>query len=195
MYKINEIFYSIQGEGHNAGCAAVFVRFSGCNLHCPFCDTHHQEGTMMSAEDICNEIEKYPASMVVLTGGEPSLFVDSPLCDAIHAIGRTIAMETNGSRPISLPIDHITCSPKFEYNDAETAKLRLSHIDELKVVFTGKNDMSLYDDIEADNYYLQPCDTGNLEETKKIAKQTLDYILQYPKWKLSVQLHKILNVR
>ena len=195
MYKINEIFYSIQGEGHNAGCAAVFVRFSGCNLHCPFCDTHHQGGTMMSAEDICNEIAQYPASMVVLTGGEPSLFVDTPLCDAIHAIGRTIAMETNGSRPVSLPIDHITCSPKFEYNDAETAKLRLSHIDELKVVFTGKNDMSLYDDIEADNYYLQPCDTGNLEETKKIAKQTLDYILQHPKWKLSVQLHKILNVR
>ena len=150
---------------------------------------------MMSAEDICNEIEKYPASMVVLTGGEPSLFVDSPLCDAIHAIGRTIAMETNGSRPVSLHIDHITCSPKFEYNDAETAKLRLSHIDELKVVFTGKNDMSLYDDIEADNYYLQPCDTGNLEETKKIAKQTLDYFLQHPRWKLSVQLHKILNVR
>ena len=195
QYKINEIFYSIQGEGHNAGCAAVFVRFSGCNLRCPFCDTQHEEGTMMSVEDICNEVTQYPASLVVLTGGEPSLFVDAPLCDALHALGKTIAIETNGTRELNVPIDHITCSPKFEYCKEGDASLRLKHIDELTVVYTGKNDMSLYENIKADSYYLQPCDTGDRDETKNIVEQTLDYVMNHPKWRLSLQLHKILNVR
>lgn len=149
----------------------------------------------MTVDDICSEIGKYPAQLVVLTGGEPSLFVDKALCDAIHTLGKTIAMETNGTQPVSVPIDHITCSPKFEFNQIPAAQLQISHIDELKVVFTGKNDMSLYDGIIADNYYLQPCDTGRVEDTRQIVRQTLDYVLQHPKWKLSLQLHKILQVR
>lgn len=195
QYKINEIFNSIQGEGHNAGCAAVFVRFSGCNLRCPFCDTQHEDGTMMTVEDICNEVVQYPSSIVVLTGGEPSLFVDASLCDALHALGKIITIETNGTRELNVPIDHITCSPKFEYCKGNEASVRLNHIDELKVVYTGKNDMSLYENIKADSYYLQPCDTGDREETKKIVEQTLDYVMNHPKWRLSLQLHKILNVR
>ena len=71
MYKINEIFYSIQGEGINAGVPAVFIRFSGCNLSCPFCDTEHGEGNMMTADDIVAEVKKYPARLAVVTGGEP----------------------------------------------------------------------------------------------------------------------------
>lgn len=195
MYKINEIFYSIQGEGYNAGCAAVFVRFSGCNLNCPFCDTQHTEGTFMTADEICTEIQKYPAELVVLTGGEPSLFADITLCDAIHSIGKRIAIETNGTRPIQLPIDHITCSPKFEFCNDKNSQLHIERIDELKVIYTGSNDMSLYDGIKATYYYLQPCDTGNAEQNQNIVKQTLDYILQHPKWTLSLQLHKILDVR
>ncbi len=195
QYKINEIFYSIQGEGHNAGSAAVFVRFSGCNLSCPFCDTRHKEGQLMTAEEICREIGRYPAQLVVLTGGEPSLFVDEALCSAIHALGKTIAMETNGTHALDVPIDHVTCSPKFEFNPTAAARIALSHIDELKVVFTGENDMSLYEDIQAAGYYLQPCDTGNIEKNREIRQLLLDYILEHPKWKLSLQLHKILNVR
>ena len=77
MYKINELFYSLQGEGFHTGTPAVFVRFSGCNLRCAFCDTQHQAGTMMSSQEIVNEVNKYPiAPLVVLTGGEPSLFID-----------------------------------------------------------------------------------------------------------------------
>lgn len=195
MYKINEIFYSIQGEGYNAGCAAVFVRFSGCNLQCPFCDTQHTEGTFMTVDEICKEISQYPATLVVLTGGEPSLFVDEQLCNAIHSLGKRIAMETNGTRPITVSIDHITCSPKFEYCPDVDAHLCIDRIDELKVIFTGNNDMSLYENIKANHYYLQPCDTGDAERNKNIVQQTLDYILQHPKWMLSMQLHKILNVR
>jgi len=195
LYKINEIFYSIQGEGYNAGCAAVFVRFSGCNLRCPFCDTQHTNGTMLTAQDICREIQQYPASLVVLTGGEPALFVDAELCDAIHAMGCRIAMETNGTRPVLPAIDHVTCSPKFEFCASADARLQISTCDELKVVFTGHNDLSLYDDIQAGSYFLQPCDTGDEAENKKIVKATFDYILSHPKWRMSLQLHKIINVR
>ena len=77
MRKINEIFYSLQGEGYHTGTPAVFIRFSGCNLKCDFCDTRHEEGEMMTDEDIVNEIGKYPAVMVILTGGEPSLWIET----------------------------------------------------------------------------------------------------------------------
>ena len=82
MYKINEIFYSLQGEGYYSGTPAVFVRFSGCNLSCTFCDTQHQPGTMMSLQEIVQEVNKYPnVPLVVLTGGEPSLFIDEAFVD------------------------------------------------------------------------------------------------------------------
>jgi organic radical activating enzyme len=192
-YKINEIFYSIQGEGYNAGRAAVFVRFSGCNLQCFFCDTQHAEGTLMTATDICREIGQYSAELVVLTGGEPALFVDEELCDAIHALGKQIAIETNGTRPITVPIDHITCSPKFEF--CLNADLQLSRCDELKVVYTRHNDMTRYDHIQAKSYYLQPCNVGDPDENELIVQATLDYVLQHPKWRISLQLHKILGVQ
>ncbi len=192
-YKINEIFYSIQGEGYNAGRAAVFVRFSGCNLDCFFCDTCHTSGTPMTAPQICQEISRYPASLVVLTGGEPALFVDQQLCDAIHALGKQIAMETNGTCPVTVPIDHITCSPKFEF--CADAPLRLSRMDELKVVYTRHNDMTLYDHIEAQSYFLQPCNVGDPQENQLTLQATLDYVLRHPKWRISLQLHKILGVQ
>lgn len=196
MYKINEIFYSIQGEGCNAGKAAIFVRFSGCNLRCPFCDTEHKDGSFMTAEDICRKIVAYPTPLVVLTGGEPTLFLDKALCDAIHATGKQIAIETNGSVQFDTSlVDHITCSPKFEFCDKAKAQIRIGRIDELKVVFTGKNDMSLYDSIKAQHRCLQPCDTGNPQTNQRIIQQLFDYVLQHPEWTISLQLHKILNVR
>ena len=76
MRKINEIFYSLQGEGYHTGTPAVFIRFSGCNLKCPFCDTQHEDGILMSDEDIVTEVSRYPAATVILTGGEPSLWID-----------------------------------------------------------------------------------------------------------------------
>ena len=87
MRKINEIFYSLQGEGFHTGTPAVFIRFSGCNLKCPFCDTQHEERVLMSDEDIMDEVKKYPATMVILTGGEPSLWIDKAFIDQLHAAG------------------------------------------------------------------------------------------------------------
>ena len=112
MYRINEIFYSLQGEGANSGTPAVFVRFAGCNLHCPFCDTDFDTYTEMTAEEILDEIGQYPADFVVLTGGEPSLQVDDALVDAMHSRDLVIAVETNGTHPLPDNIDWVTVSPK-----------------------------------------------------------------------------------
>lgn len=87
MRKINEIFYSLQGEGFHTGTPAVFVRFSGCNLKCSFCDTQHEEGVWMSDEEILAEVGKYPAVTVILTGGEPSLWIDREFVDCLHRMG------------------------------------------------------------------------------------------------------------
>lgn len=187
--KVNEIFYSLQGEGHFTGTPAVFVRLSGCNLKCSFCDTDFRAFTEMSEQDIVNEVCKYPATHVVITGGEPSLQLTSSLVTLLHDAGKYVQIETNGT--ICLPegcnIDWITCSPKYK-------EVKLSHIDELKVVYEGQ-DMSQYNSLEAKEYRLQPCDTQDENKNSEILKQTIDFLLKNPKWKLSLQTHKILNVR
>ena len=99
MRRINDIFYSLQGEGHNTGRAAVFVRFAGCNLRCSFCDTEFDTFSEMTDEEIVAEIMQYPARFVVLTGGEPTLQVDEAFVDLLHQHGFEVAMESNGTQP------------------------------------------------------------------------------------------------
>ena len=136
-YKINEIFYSLQGEGLYTGTPSVFIRFSGCNLKCPFCDTDHSSFDEMTLDEIKEEIAKYPASHVVLTGGEPALFVDEDFVSSLKSVGqRRIAIETNGTRTLPANIDWITLSPKFEYA-GDAAKLAICKCDDLKVVYQG----------------------------------------------------------
>lgn len=182
MKKVNEIFYSIQGEGYFTGTPAIFIRFSGCNLKCPFCDTQHQSGQMMTDDQILAEVWKYPSKVVILTGGEPGLQIDDALLIGLSKMCKYVCIETNGT--VKLPeagIDWITCSPK------EGGETILSDIDELKVVYTGQ-DMAQYDRFNAMEYYLQPCSCQNTEEV-------INYIKDHPKWKLSLQTQKILNVR
>lgn len=181
MKKINEIFYSLQGEGFYTGTPAVFIRFSGCNLHCSFCDTEHESGEMMSDKEIISCAGRFPCRMTVLTGGEPGLWVDRALVDALHEAGMYVAIETNGTCELPDNIDWITCSPK------KGAPLRLPRADEIKVVYTG-DDVSGYLDIPAGHYFLQPCSCGNTEEV-------VDYIKQNPEWRLSLQTHKLINIR
>ena len=200
--KINEIFYSLQGEGHYTGTPAVFVRFAGCNLRCWFCDTEFETGEEMSEDEVVEAVLRYPTPYVVLTGGEPTLQVTPSLCDKLHERGRFLMMETNGTRPLpeGCHIDWVTCSPKL-IDEGEgrrrLAPIRLLHIDELKVVFEDNpsQDMALYRQIPAAEYRLQPCDTGDPLSSQAILNKTIQYILQHPEWKLSLQTHKILNVR
>ncbi|MEG1579663.1 MAG: 7-carboxy-7-deazaguanine synthase QueE [Bacteroidaceae bacterium] len=191
MKKINELFYSLQGEGMHSGTAAVFVRFSGCNLHCPFCDTDHEEGLWMTNEEIVNRVQAYPARMVVLTGGEPSLYVDPELIEQLHRIGKFITIETNGTHLLPEGIDWITLSPKFDCN--KFADVVLTRCDELKVVYQGQP-MDAYNRILSDHYFLQPCDTGNKEQNLLNMKSVVDYCLANPRWRLSLQIHKIINI-
>ena len=189
LMKINEIFYSLQGEGHYTGTPAVFVRFAGCNLKCSFCDTDFTSFTEMTEDDIVREIGQYPTNHIVITGGEPTLQITASLVSKLHDAGKYVQIETNGTNvlPEGCNIDWVTCSPKYK-------AVRLQHIDELKVVFEGQ-DMSQYDCLTATEYRLQPCDTQDEGKNKEILRQTIDFILKNPKWKLSLQTHKILNVR
>lgn len=189
LMKINEIFYSLQGEGHYTGTPAVFVRFAGCNLKCSFCDTDFTSFTEMTEDDIVREIGQYPTNHIVITGGEPTLQITASLVSKLHEAGKYVQIETNGTNvlPDGCNIDWVTCSPKYK-------AVRLQHIDELKVVFEGQ-DMSQYDGLTASEYRLQPCDTQDEGKNKEILRQTIDFILKNPKWKLSLQTHKILNVR
>ena len=178
MKKINEIFYSIQGEGFFTGTPAVFVRFSGCNLDCDFCDTQHQQGEMMSKEEIFAKVAQYPSKHLVFTGGEPGLFIDFDFVQFFKNAGYFVQIETNGTCPLPENIDWVTCSPK--------EKLLLRKADELKVVYTGQN-LSEFENFSASYRYLQPCSMKNTEEV-------INYIESNPQWRLSVQLHKLLNI-
>ena len=206
QYKVNEIFYTLQGEGAHSGIPAVFVRFSGCNLRCPWCDTDFAEYHKMTAEQIVNEalslydIDNPRRKMCVLTGGEPSLQVDKELIDALHDAGFYICIETNGTRSLPDGIDWITCSPK------QGSQLSLKKVNEVKVVFTGTYSPEVWrEHLEAEHWMLQPLRyNGELlmesfDEWENDCNDNLDetvrYIMSHPFWRLSVQLHKIAGLR
>jgi len=193
--RVNELFYSLQGEGRNTGCAAIFLRLSGCNLNCPFCDTNHKPYTELTEEQIASQVSAYPASLVVITGGEPALQVTSHLIDLLHAAGKTVAIETNGTRLLPDNIDWVTVSPKHSYTGAAGTPV-LNEANEVKVVFDGEHDPEEQRfGIKAAYYYLQPCDTGDPARNAEIAAQCVEYIKSHPEWTLSLQTHKLLNIR
>ena len=181
LRKINEIFYSLQGEGYHTGTPAVFIRFSGCNLKCSFCDTRHEEGVLMSDDEIIAEVGKYPAVTVILTGGEPSLWVDEAFIDRLHQAGKYVCIETNGTNPLPPNIDWVTCSPK------QGVKLGITRMDEVKVVYEGQ-DIGVYELLPAEYFFLQPCSCSNTAET-------VACVMQHPKWRLSLQTHKLIDIR
>lgn len=191
--RVNEIFYSLQGEGVFTGTASVFVRLSGCNLQCAFCDTEHVTFRELSLEQILAEIAEFPTRHLIFTGGEPALQLTDEVVHFFHRHGYIIHIETNGTRPLPSGIDWVTCSPKFEF--CSHADIRLSHIDELKVVFNGTNDMDHYSTVQAGHYLLQPCDVGHAQRNAQILEQAIQYILQHPQWRLSLQTHKLINVK
>ena len=190
--KINEIFYSLQGEGYWTGTPAVFVRLSGCNLRCSFCDTAHESGTQRKEEDIVSEVAKNPGHRVVITGGEPSLFLTHSLVEALHQAGKFVAVETNGTHPLPDNVDWITLSPKDSFESNATPVL--IRCNELKVVCDGTPPPT-YPNIEADNHFVQPCDVGDAQENQRIMAATVAFCLEHPTWRLSLQTHKIAGIQ
>ena len=217
MYKVNEIFYTLQGEGAHSGIPAVFVRFSGCNLRCPWCDTEFAEYSEMTADEIVKEVQALydipneRHKMCVLTGGEPSLQVDEGLVNALHEAGFYICIETNGTRPLPKGIDWITCSPKeasLQHSaTSHQPPLALTQVNEVKVVFTSTYDPEIWrNQIKAEHWLLQPLRyngemliEGGIDEWEDDRNDNLDetvrYILAHPFWRLSVQLRNIVGLR
>lgn len=187
-YRVNEIFYSLQGEGYWTGTPMVFVRLSGCNLTCPFCDTDHREGVMMEAEEIAGEALRHPSRRICLTGGEPSLQADEALIAAFHRCGFRVHIETNGTRPLPPGIDWITLSPK-------EAPVVLQRADEIKLVYTG-DESGIAEWLGMDGeHFLQPCDTLDAAKNRSLTERCIAYIKKNPEWRLSLQTHKLLKIR
>ena len=191
--RVNETFLSLQGEGHFTGTPAFFLRFSGCNLKCPFCDTNHQSYKEMSEEEIVEEASSHKPRHIVITGGEPALQLTQSLVDKLHEAGFFIQVETNGTLPLPEGIDWVTCSPK-------SSPIREDlKVDELKVLFMGNGtdpEASLLGGrLEGGLLFLQPLDTGDEEQNRIILRDTIAYILEHPKWSLSLQTHKLLGIK
>lgn len=193
--RVNEIFYSLQGEGRFTGTAAVFIRLSGCNLRCSFCDTRHETYTEMSEAEIVHAAVAYPARHVVITGGEPTLQLTRSLVDTLHEAGRFVQIETNGSMELDSSlvqaIDWITCSPK-------SLPVKIGRVDELKVVYEGQ-EMAPYEAMSRnyeDEAYLslQPCDTGDSVKNAALLDAAVNYIKAHPAWRLSLQTHKLIHI-
>ena len=194
-YRINEIFYTLQGEGKYTGCAAVFVRFSGCNLRCPFCDTDFSRYTEMTAAEIVSRISQWKdCGFLVLTGGEPTLQVDKELVALLKQEGFYVAMETNGTGRVPENVDWVTLSPKSCFVSHAPA-IVASKVNEVKVVFDGKHDPKPYQQL-GENIYLnlQPCDTGDEKQNREVTRQCVEYIKQHPQWHLSLQTHKLISI-
>ena len=197
--RVNETFVSLQGEGYFTGTPAFFLRLSGCNLQCPFCDTQHQTFVEMSEEEIVQEASRHKPRHIVITGGEPGLQLTPSLVSKLHKAGFFIQVETNGTLPLPDGIDWVTASPKSS-PISEDLK-----IDELKVLFTGEGtdpvkSLPLGGDIEEAlgagvRLFLQPLDTGDEMRNRIILRDTIAYILEHPKWSLSLQTHKLLGIK
>jgi 7-carboxy-7-deazaguanine synthase len=208
-YKVKEIFYTLQGEGAQAGRPAVFCRFTGCNLWtgrekdrpkaiCQFCDTDfwgmdgENGGKYKTAKDLAAKVKSlWPnpsvgKPYVVCTGGEPALQMDAKLIKAFHDEGLEIAIETNGTLALPDGIDWICVSPKAN----TTLEILRGH--ELKLVFPQKDaEPERFTHLNFSNFYLQPMD-GVFQKVN--SQLVLDYCLKNPHWRMSIQTHKILNI-
>lgn len=199
-WPVNEIFHSLQGEGYHAGLPAIFIRFSGCNLCCEWCDTDHHSHRMMSDDEIVEQVLQWPDTpMVVLTGGEPAL--QPELGELIHSIAMCreqetyVCIETNGTRPLpAYGIDWVTLSPKTGVPGGDLQPVVLTQCEELKVVYTGQ-DLGQYDHIAAVHRYLQPCYVDDPVQRQANIDATVQAVFDNPGWQLSLQLHRILNIK
>ena len=211
-YSIKEIFFTLQGEGANTGRAAVFCRFTGCNLWsghesdraaaiCQFCDTDFVGTDGLGGGRFCSAVEVARAvlaawpdvkqsarikPLVVCTGGEPLLQLDDVLVNAFHEAGFEVAIETNGTRRAPIGVDWVCVSPKAG------AELILRSGDELKLIFPQENaEPEIYENLDFRHFFLQPMDGAARERNTQLA---LQYCLEHPQWRLSLQTHKLLGI-
>ena len=196
MYKIVEIFHSVQGEGARAGIPHVFIRFGKCNLACEWCDTDFETYEEMNVEEIVKIVKKFNCKKVIYTGGEPMLNDLWPISRELKKLGIELSCESNGT--IEIPeglLDWICISPKDQ--EYPGVKIRQRSGDELKVVYVGQ-DLEMYDDLKQgfDNLFLQPCyiETESVEWNGKNFSLTEDVVKANSEWRLSLQTHKWMQI-
>ncbi len=188
---VNEIFYSLQGEGGRVGEASIFIRLTKCNLSCSFCDTDFAEGKEMTIDEILDIIKIYPCKWIIWTGGEPTIQLKNEHVAIFRQHGYKQAIETNGTREVPSLIDYITCSPKKDY---KTIKLRIPFANEIRMPIQAGDiipDISIFP--KADNYYLSPVFDADKINTGNV-NYCVDLIKEHPKWKLSLQIHKLIHI-
>jgi 7-carboxy-7-deazaguanine synthase len=189
--KVNEIFYSIQGEGARAGEPSIFIRLAGCDLACTFCDTEFESGKEISLVDLLNFIAPWPCQWIVWTGGEPMLQITYEIVEYFHGAGYKQAIESNGNHPIPKTIDWRVVSPKV----AEHVLKRHNPegVDELRYVRHSGHQAVPEPAIAAKAYFLSPIFDGNTPNADNV-RHCMALALANPRWRLSLQLHKLLRV-
>lgn len=197
-YPLHEIFGTLQGEGRNTGRPCVFLRFSGCNLACPWCDTDFSPRLHLSADEIMNGLARYPERSVILTGGEPLLQDLPPLLRRLKANGYWIGIETNATiepgEAIRADLDYIAASPK------ENSPINLLRADEVRLVasdtLTDGRCREIRARLPASDYYLSPCDTPAGMRVRETIAQLgrLNADAPDPPWRLSFQTHKLAGI-
>ena len=188
--RVNEIFESLQGEGGRAGELSIFIRLAGCNRKCDFCDTEHENSIEMSLPEIYDYIQRkeFTATWIVWTGGEPTLQLTDEIVRYFRDWGYMQAIETNGSNPLPQGLDYIAISPKGEINPA------ITRVDEVRCVYPDhKLHINNISQLSA-KLYLSPRFDGS-EPNYDVINDCINYIRENPRWKLSIQIHKLLKIQ
>ncbi len=190
---VNEIFYSLQGEGGRIGEASIFIRLSRCNLKCDFCDTDFENGQTMSLEEILQQIGNFPCQWIIWTGGEPTLQLTDEIIIFFKNKGYKQAIESNGTKRISPLFDYVVCSPKGDY---EKIKNINSNVDEVRLPIKSGDIIPSFEHLpKAKKYFLSPVFSNNKTETDNNIFYCTEQVKQNPGWTLSVQMHKLIGIR
>jgi organic radical activating enzyme len=189
--KVNEIFYTLQGEGARVGSPSIFIRLSHCDKTCSFCDTEFESGTILSVQDIYAEIQQYPCKWIVWTGGEPTLQLNDEIIAFFKERGYFQAIETHGGNKVPQGIEHIAVSPKV----AEHVLLQNfpDGVQELRYV-RHIGQAIPQPKIKAEQYFISPEFNGNMPVYENLA-YCIELVKKHPQWRLSVQMHKFLKIR
>jgi 7-carboxy-7-deazaguanine synthase len=191
LLKVCEIFYSIQGEGARSGEPSIFIRLTGCDLACTFCDTEFESGKDMTFAELREHISQWPCKWIVWTGGEPMLQINEAVVEFFHQAGYKQAIESNGNHPIPKTIDWRVVSPKVAEHVIK--RHNPDGVDELRYVRHAGHMSVPKPAIKAERYYLSPIFDGNTPNVENV-KHCIKLIMENPEWSLSLQTHKILRV-
>jgi len=190
--RVKEIFYSLQGEGGRQGAASIFVRLSGCNLKCEFCDTDFSGGEDMSLEQILLQISQFPCRWMIWTGGEPTLQLTDKCLLFFKQAGFCQAIESNGYNRLSALLDYTVISPK---GATDYAKKINPKVDEVRLPVRENDCIPPVESLpQATFYFLSPIFTKNPAETKANIDYCIQQIKQNPQWRLSLQMHKWVGI-